>query len=134
MEHTYIATQKFAKMTPRKLRLVADSVRKMKPSEAIEILPFSPRFAAEPLNKVIKTAVANAKQGGADESKLVFSEIQISQGPALKRGYLVSRGQWHPFKKRMSHIRVVLKEQQNVEEKKDLNKKGDSRLRVATAS
>jgi len=105
-------------MTPRKMRLVADSVRKMKPSDAVEILPYSAKFAAEPLLKVIKTAIANARQGGADESKLVFHEIQISQGPALKRGIPVSRGQWHPIKKRMSHIRVSVIEKEVVVVKK----------------
>lgn len=107
---TYIATQKFVKMTPRKLRLVADAVRGMAPAQAIEVLPYSARFAAKPLMKVIQTAVANARVQGADETKLIFSEVVISQGPALKRGLPVSRGQWHPIKKRMSHIRVVLTE------------------------
>ena len=106
----YTATQKYVQMTPRKLRLVADSVRKLTPAAAIEILPYSKRIAAEPLVKVIKTAVANAKLAGVDEGRLVFSEIQISQGPALKRGIPVSRGQWHPIKKRMSHIRVIVTE------------------------
>ncbi len=108
--NTYTATQKFVRMTPRKLRLIADSIRKLTPAQAIEVLPFSPRFAADPVLKVVKTAVANARQGGADESKLVFTEVMISEGPALKRGYQVSRGQWHPFKKKMAHIRVVVTE------------------------
>ncbi len=108
--NTYTATQKFVRMTPRKLRLIADSIRKLTPAQAIEVLPYSPRFAADPVLKVVKTAVANARQGGADESKLIFSEVMISEGPALKRGYQVSRGQWHPFKKKMAHIRVVVTE------------------------
>ncbi len=110
--NTYVSTQKFVRMTPRKLRLIADSVRKLTPAAAIEVLPYSPRFAAGPVLKVVQSAVANARQQGADESKLVFAEIQISEGPALKRGYQVSRGQWHPFKKKMAHIRVVLVEQE----------------------
>jgi large subunit ribosomal protein L22 len=108
--NTYTATQKFVRMTPRKLRLIADSIRKLTPAQAIEVLPYSARFAADPVLKVVKTAVANARQGGADESKLIFSEVMISEGPALKRGYQVSRGQWHPFKKKMAHIRVVVTE------------------------
>lgn len=127
MEKTYSATQKYIQMTPRKLRLVADAVRKMNPVNAMEVLPYSARYAAEPLMKTIKTAVSNAKHEGADETKLVFEEIQITQGPALKRGIAVSRGQWHPIKKRMSHIRVVVKEgkvvsavkTQKVEEQKE---------------
>lgn len=110
MENTYIATQKFLRMSPRKLRLVVDAVKKMTPSEALVVLPFSGKRAAEPLSKVIKTAVANAVQAGANAETLVFAEIQIGQGPTLKRGRPVSRGQWHPIRKHMSHIRVGVKE------------------------
>ncbi len=93
-------------MSPRKLRLVADAVKQMRPVDAIEALPFSGKRAAHPLSKVIKTAVANAVAAGVDAQTLVFKEIQIGQGPTLKRGIAVSRGQWHPIMKRMSHIRV----------------------------
>lgn len=110
--NTYIATQKYVRMTPRKLRLVADAARKMTPAAAIEVLPYSKKIAAGPLMKVVKTAVANAKQAGADETRLMFVEIQISEGPVLKRGIPVSRGQWHPILKRMSHIRVVVGEKE----------------------
>lgn len=95
-------------MSPRKLRLVADAVKQMKPVDAIEALPFSGKRAAHPLSKVIKTAVANAVAAGVDAQTLVFKEIQITQGPTLKRGIAVSRGQWHPIMKRMSHIRVAV--------------------------
>jgi len=110
-----VATQKFYRMSPRKLRLVTDAVKKMSPVEALVVLPFTGKRAAEPLAKVIKTAVANAKVLGMDEQTLVFKEIQIGQGPTLKRGIAVSRGQWHPIKKRMSHIRVVVTEGAKVE-------------------
>ena len=50
----------------------------------------------------------HAKNQGVSETDLVFKEIQIGEGPRLKRGKAASRGSWHPFKKRMSHIRVVL--------------------------
>lgn len=107
---TFVATQKYVQTTPRKLRLVADAAKKLSPMAAIEVLPYSNKRAALPLLKTIKTAVANAKQTGVDETKLVFSEIQITQGPVLGRGNPVSRGQFHPIKRRMSHIRVVVKE------------------------
>jgi large subunit ribosomal protein L22 len=93
---------------------VADAARKMTPAAAIEVLPYSKKVAAGPLMKVVKTAVANAKQGGADETRLKFVEIQISEGPVLKRGIPVSRGQWHPILKRMSHIRVIVAEREVV--------------------
>lgn len=108
MEKTYIATQKYLIMSPRKIRLVVAVIKKMKPLEAVEKLPFVQRRASEAVAKVIKSALANAKNQGVNETDLVFKEIQIGEGPRLKRGRAASRGRWHPFKKRMSHIRVVL--------------------------
>ena len=108
MEKTYRATQKYLIESPRKLRLVAAMVKKMKPTEALEKLPFISKRASGDLAKVIGAAIANARVQGASDTTLVFKEIQIGEGPRLKRGRAASRGRWHPFKKRMSHIRVVL--------------------------
>ena len=102
------AEQKFLIMSPRKIRPVADFIKKLKPVDAIERLPFVGKRAAEPLGKVIRQAIANARGKGVSEADLIFKEIQVGEGPRLKRGRPVSRGQWHPIKKRMSHIRVVL--------------------------
>jgi large subunit ribosomal protein L22 len=102
------SVQKFVRTSPRKLRLVADMIRVVSPSQAIEILPHVQKRAAEPLLKVVKSAIANAKQQGYLSDTLIFKEIQINAGPTLKRGMPVSRGRWHPIKKRTSHIRVVL--------------------------
>ncbi len=102
------ATQKYLLMSPRKIRLVVEVVKKMKPAEAVEKLPFVQKRAGEFLMKVIKSAIAAAKAQGVSETDLIFKEIQIGEGPRLKRGRAASRGMWHPFKKRMSHIRVVL--------------------------
>ena len=103
-----IATQKFLLLSPRKIRPVVDLVKKMSPTEAVERLPFVPQRGAEFLGKVIKQAIANARNKGLSETDLAIKEIQISEGPRLKRGRPISRGQWHPVKRRMSHIRVVL--------------------------
>ncbi len=102
-----IQTQKFVRMSPRKLRIVADIVRNIEANKAIELLPFTSKRAAHPLAKVIRAAVANAKDRKI-EGELVVKEIQINEGPTLKRGRSVSRGRWHPYMRRMSHIRVVL--------------------------
>lgn len=84
-------------------------VRDLEPMEAVETLPFIKKRAAEPIRKVLLTAIANAKvKGAADESQLIIKEIQINEGPRLKRGRPVSRGRWHPYQRKMSHIRVVL--------------------------
>lgn len=103
-----IALQKFVKVSPKKMRLVADIARKMTPLSAIEKLPFVVRRGSEVLLKVVKSAMANARQKGASDENLIFKEIQIGEGPRLKRGRAASRGRWHPYKRRMSHVRVVL--------------------------
>lgn len=108
MEKTFTATQKYLIMSPRKLRLVTELIKKMKPTEAVEKLPFVQKRAAEAVSKVVKSAIANAKSQGVGDTELYFKEIQVGEGPRLKRGRPASRGRWHPFKRRMSHIRVVL--------------------------
>lgn len=123
-----ISEQKFLITSPKKLRPIAQIAKKLSPMKAVDVLPFTGKKASEPLVKVIKSAIANARIKGANEQDLFFAEIRISEGPRLKRGRPVSRGRWHPFKKRMSHIRVVLqtKEQPKVEKtetKKEVKEK-----------
>jgi large subunit ribosomal protein L22 len=108
MGKEFKATQKYLLMSPRKIRLVVAVIKKMKPAEAVEKLPFVQKRAGAELAKVIKAAIAAAKNAGVSETDLVFKEIQIGEGPRLKRGKAASRGMWHPFKKRMAHIRVIL--------------------------
>ncbi|MGA2910365.1 MAG: uL22 family ribosomal protein [Candidatus Microgenomates bacterium] len=134
MEKQFKATQKYLLMSPRKIRLVVEVIKKMKPSEAVAKLPFVQKRAGAELAKVIKSAIASAKNQGVSETDLVFKEIQIGEGPRLKRGKAASRGMWHPFKRRMAHIRVILvsvkpeikkiepKVEKTVEEKKAVKK------------
>lgn len=124
MEKIYTATQKYIIMSPRKLRSVVGVIKKMRPVEAVSKLPFIGKRAGEPLAKVIKSAIANARNQGVSETDLSFKEIQIGQGPKLKRGRAASRGRWHGYAKRMSHIRVTLVAIIKKEEpKKDVSKK-----------
>jgi large subunit ribosomal protein L22 len=116
------ATQKFLLMSPRKIRLVVALIKKMKPAEAVEKLPFVQKRAGAEVSKVIKNAMAAAKIQGISETDLVFKEIQINEGPRLKRGRAASRGMWHPFKKRMSHIRVILTTVKKVEQVEKVSK------------
>lgn len=95
-------------MSPRKVRLVATAVKKLTPVDALVYLGAATRFAARPLAKAISSALASAKAAGMTEDKLKFAAIEIGVGPAMKRMRAVSRGQGHGYKKRMSHIRVVL--------------------------
>src|SRR3972149_10107002 len=80
------AVQKFVKISPKKLRIIADAARKMSPEAAIERLPFLGKRGADPIISVIKTAIANAKVKGISNSELIFKELQISEGPRLKGG------------------------------------------------
>jgi len=127
MKEEFKATQKFLIMSPRKLRLVVALIKKMKPAEAVEKLPFVHKRAAEAIAKVIKAALAAAKNKGISETDLAFKEIQVGEGPRLKRGMAASRGRWHGFKKRMSHIRVILvttKEVKKEPVKEEVQEKG----------
>ena len=86
MDKTYISTQKYLIMSPRKIRLIAGIVKKMKPLVALERLPFIQRRAGDVLSKVIKSAVANAKNQGVPDTDLVFKEIQIGYPEKFKQG------------------------------------------------
>lgn len=124
----FVHTQKFVRMSPTKIRSTANLIKKLKLGEAVKTLPFIGKRAANPLEKVLKAAVANAKQGGASESDLIIKEIQVTDGPRLKRGRPVSRGRWHPYKKRMSHIRIVLETKEAKSQKpKGKSKKEDKK-------
>jgi len=114
----FLAEQKFLLISPKKVRPVANMIKKLSPTKAMESLPFVGSKAAIVLKKVIVSAVANAKAKGASEETLIFKEIQIGEGPRLKRGMAGAHGRWKPIKKRMSHIRVVLETKAEVSVKK----------------
>lgn len=105
--------QKYLILSPRKIRPVVEVIKKMTPIKALEKLPFIKKRASEFILKVIKSALANASQKGVNAEDLIFKEIQIGEGPRLKRGQPVSRGRWHPVKKRMSHIKIILESKKN---------------------
>ena len=102
------AYQKFIRMTPRKLRLVADMVRNMKVENALIQLSVASKFAAEPLRKVLVQGKANAIQMGLDSSTLKIKALLIEEGPTMKRFRAVSRGRAHSIYKHSCHIKVTL--------------------------
>lgn len=108
------STQKFIHTSPRKLRLVADMVRKMQPDKALETLKFAQKAAAKELSNAINTALSNAKQKGLSE--VSFKHIEINEGPKMKRFRAGARGRVKPYKRRMAHIKIVLSD--------DLREKG----------
>lgn len=108
MAKEFITTQKYIRTSPRKLREVAAMIKGLTPEKALEILPYLDKKASEPLLKALKTVVANAKQKGIQESELLFKAVQINEGPRLKRFRAGARGRAKPYKRRMSHIRIIL--------------------------
>jgi len=99
------------RIAPRKVRLVADLIKKKKVSEALNLLEFLPKRAAPSLLKLLKQAIANAKHNfQLDESNLYISKVLVEEGPKLKRWMPRARGQASEIHKRTSHIALVLDE------------------------
>lgn len=107
--------QKYLHTSPRKLRLVADMIRKMEPARAVDVLGITPKAAAQDLEKALKTVLANAKHQGVDASKLTFKKIEINESMKMRRFRAGTRGRVKPYKKRMSHIKIVLSDEQGQE-------------------
>ncbi len=106
------AVAKYIRMSPQKVRLVVDLVRGKKVEEARQILLFTRKYAADPVRKVLSSALANAKQNpNIDENILYVKEVLVDQGPSLKRWRARAQGRAASIKKRMSHITVVLDEE-----------------------
>ncbi len=99
------------RVTPRKMRLVADYVRGRNVNEALALLKHLNKSAALPIYKAIKSAAANATNNfNLDGDLLYVAEIQASDGKKMKRYTPRAKGSASPVWKRMSHLRVVVKE------------------------
>jgi large subunit ribosomal protein L22 len=100
------------RQSPRKVRVVADLVRGKKVREALDILAFAPKRAAKPIEKLISSAVANAKNLSLEAEKLVVKEIRVDEGRILYRRMPTARGRAFPMRKRTSHVSVTLEERE----------------------
>ena len=100
------------RISPRKVRMVADAVRGKSVSQAMNILTFTRKKAAFPVQKLLKSAVANAVEndGVDDVDNLMIDRIAVDEGPTLKRYTPRARGRATPIRKRTSHIRIALRE------------------------
>jgi large subunit ribosomal protein L22 len=104
------AIAKSVRVSPRKIRLVADAIRNLSIVDALHVLETAEKRAALPIAKTLKSAVANAVTNAKlDQAQLTISSIQIAEGQPLKRFHPSTRGRIHPYKKRCSHIIVVVK-------------------------
>ena len=106
----YNASHRFARIAPRKARLVSDMVRGLPVDEALTALDFSKRRGAWYLKSVLKSAIANAEEKSADVESLVISTSRVDEGPTIKRFQPKDRGRAHPIRKRTCHLHIELEE------------------------
>ncbi len=103
------ARLKGARISPQKVRLVADQVRGMPVEQAEQLLKFSTKKAAQIIKKVLLSAVSNAEHNeGADIDELKISTIFVDAGPIMKRGRSRAKGRGTRILKRTSHITVIV--------------------------
>lgn len=106
----YRAVHRFARVSPRKARLVIDLIRGRHVNEAQDILRFTPKRSCPLVDKVLRSAIANANEQEADVRALWVVEARVDQGPYMRRWRPKDRGRAHQILKRMSHIIVELEE------------------------
>lgn len=105
------AIAKYIRLSPRKVRQVMDLIRGKKIGEALAILKFTPKRAAAAIEKVVKSAVANAEHNQElDKDALFIAEAFVDQGPTLKRTMPRAMGRADLMRRRTSHITVVVRE------------------------
>jgi large subunit ribosomal protein L22 len=105
------ARVKYIRIAPRKVRLVVDLIRGKEVGEALAILRLTPRGASPVVEKVLKSAVANAQNNhNMDVNRLFVKEISVDPGPTLKRFHPRAQGRAYSIMKRTSHITVVVAE------------------------
>ena len=105
------AVAKYIRVAPRKVRVVMNLIRGKSIAEAFAILKFTPKAGADVIEKVLKSAVANAENNfDMNVDKLYVSSAYVDQGPTLKRIHPRSRGQAFSIFKRTSHVTVVVSE------------------------
>ena len=105
----YEASHRFAPISPRKVRPLADLVRGKSADEALNLLRYQPQRGARLLEKVLRSAMANAEDRRAPNiSHLRVVDVRVEQGPMTRRLRPKARGMAAILKKRMSHIRVAL--------------------------
>ncbi len=106
-----MAVEKYIRMSPRKIRLVADLVRGKGVDQAMALLKLTPKAAAREVEKAINSAASNATQNfGLERGGLFISSIRADEGPTLKRFKAGARGRYKPILKRSAHISVGVAE------------------------
>lgn len=83
-------------------------IKNMKPAGAVQILQFTNKSAAIPLSKAIKTVLGNAKSQNLDADSMIFKSIEVNEGTKMKRFRAGTKGRAKPYKKRLTHLKIVL--------------------------
>ncbi len=105
------AQARYVRLAPRKARAVVDLIRNRDLDEALSILRYTPRGAAEAVAKVVNSAAANAEHNfEMNRGALYVDQAYVDEGPTMKRVQPRARGRRYLILKRTSHITVVLKE------------------------
>ena len=108
-----VATLKYARISSRKVKILADLIRGKNVDEALAIVKFTPKAASEIVEKLLKSAIANAENNHEmKHENLYVAEIFANQGPTLKRIRPAAKGSAVRIRKRTSHITIVLKEKE----------------------
>ena len=106
------ATLKYARISARKVKIVADLIKGKDIDEALAIVKFTPKASSEIIEKLLKSAIANAENNhNMTHEKLYVAEIYANQGPTLKRIRPAAKGSAVRIRKRTSHITIVLREE-----------------------
>ena len=104
---------RYARIAPRKVQIVLDLIRNKPVDEAMAILKYTPKAACEPLQKLLKSTVANAENNNnMDRNNLFVAECFVTPGPTLKRIRPRAQGRAFSIKKRTSHMTLVLREKE----------------------
>ncbi|MFD1428217.1 50S ribosomal protein L22 [Kroppenstedtia sanguinis] len=105
------AVARYVRMSPRKVRLVIDLIRGKSVDEALAILRFTPRAASPIIEKVLRSAIANAEHNySMKPGELVVDQAMVDEGPTMKRFRPRAQGRAGRINKRTSHITVVVSE------------------------
>ena len=106
------AQSKYLRMSPQKVRLVVDLIRGQDAGEALNILRFTKKRATREVEKVLRSAIANAEQKSenVDVDRLVVAKAYVDDGPRAKRIRPAPMGRTYRYQRRMSHVTVVVEE------------------------
>lgn len=104
------ATHRYARVSPRKAKLVMDLIRGQHVNVAQDILRFTNKGSSRLIDRVLHSAIANANEQEADVRALYVAEAKVDPGPYFRRWRPKDRGRAHPIAKRMSHLTVAVQE------------------------